>query len=148
MNGTVMNGTVLLAVNDSDASLRAAEVATDLVRRAGGTLRAVAVVEPDGGSADPAAEEALMQGREKACSAALSHVLRLGAAHEVEVSVVLRRGRIASELLAEAAESGASMIVLGRMERPGHVIPAIGSHTLHVLEFARVPVLVVPPKQT
>lgn len=140
-----MTRTVLLAVNDSDASWRAADVAADLVRRAGGTLRAVAVVEPDGASASPDVEESLMRGREQACSAALTHVLRLGATEDIEVSVVLRRGRIAAEILAESLESEADMIVLGRMERPGHVIPAIGSHTLHVLEFARVPVLVVPP---
>ncbi|MDN4471941.1 universal stress protein [Demequina zhanjiangensis] len=139
-----MNGPVLVAVNDSDASLRAADVAADLAARAGSALRAVAVVEPDGAGPDPDVEEALLRGREQACSAALTHVLRLGASHEVEASVVLRRGRIAAEILAEATDCGADMIVVGRMERPGHVIPAIGSHTLHVLEFARTPVLVVP----
>ncbi|WP_062316667.1 universal stress protein [Demequina maris] len=136
--------TVLVGINDSAASFAAADVAIAHARRTGATLRLVAVVDHEGAAHGLAAEEALIRGHERACEAALAHVTRRAEEAGVATEAVLHHGRIASRLLAEAAACGASMIVLGRMERPGHVLPGIGSHTLHVIEFARVPVLVVP----
>ncbi len=139
-----MNETVLVGVNDSPAGFAAAEAAIEHARRIGATLRAVAVVEHDGAAGRAEAEAALLHGHEQACSATLAHVARRAADAGVEADVALRHGRIAAEILAEAAACAASLIVLGRMDRPGHVIPAIGSHALGVIEFAHVPVLVVP----
>jgi nucleotide-binding universal stress UspA family protein len=137
-----MNGPVLVGVHDSPAGFAATEAAIEHARRTGATLRAVAVVAHDDGA--DARETALAHEREQVCSAALAHVAKRAADAGVEAGVALRHGRVAAEILAEAAACGASIIVLGRMDRPGHVIPAIGSHTLGVIEFARVPVLVVP----
>ncbi|WP_296666395.1 universal stress protein [Demequina sp.] len=139
-----MNATVLVGVHDSAASAAAAAAAIEHARSSGAALRAVAVVEHDGIPNGSDREAALLHGREQACSAALADVARRATAAGVEAEVSLRRGRVAAEILAEAAACHASVIVMGRMDRPGHVIPAIGSHTLGVVEFAHVPVLVVP----
>ncbi len=137
-----MTGTVLVAIHDSPAAFAAAEEAIVHARRTGATLRAVAVIEPAGAGEDR--DGHVERGREAGCAAALAHVAQRAEASGVSVTAGLRRGRIAAEILAEADAAGASVIVVGRMDRPGHVIPAIGSHTLGVIEFARVPVLVVP----
>lgn len=79
-----------------------------------------------------------------AAEAALSHVAALGAAAGVKVSFSRRSGRVAAQILAEAREIKAALIVVALVDRPGHATPYIGSHTLQVLEFAGVPVMVVP----
>ncbi|WP_084125569.1 universal stress protein [Demequina sp. NBRC 110054] len=142
-----IGGPVLVAVNDSPASFEAAEVAIAIARALGVTLRAVAVVEHDGLVAGSPEAVAFESAREQACTAALGHVERLASRAGLVAGLVTRRGRVAAEVLAEADSCGADLIVLGRMERPGHVVSGIGSHTMHVLEFARAPVLVVPPSE-
>jgi nucleotide-binding universal stress UspA family protein len=79
-----------------------------------------------------------------AAQAALSHVAALAAAAGVEVSFSQRSGRVAAEILAEAREIKAALIVVALVDRPGSATPYIGSHTLRVLEFSGVPVMVVP----
>ncbi|MDN4477516.1 universal stress protein [Demequina sp. SYSU T00039] len=137
-----MNGTVLVAVHDSPAAFAAADEAIAHARRTGAALRAVAVVEPAGAGEDR--DGSVARGRAAGCEAALAHVVERAGAAGIVATVALRGGRIAAEILAEADSCEASLIVVGRMDRPGHVIPAIGSHTLGVIEFARSPVLVVP----
>ncbi|WNM27888.1 universal stress protein [Demequina capsici] len=138
-------GPVLVAVNDSEASFHAADVAIAHARAFGAPLRAVAVVEHDGLVAGSPEAVALESSRDVACAAALAQVERLATRAGVPVVAVKRHGRVAAEILAEATACGATLIVLGRMERPGHVVSGIGSHTMHVVEFAPLPVLVVPP---
>ncbi|WP_062203670.1 universal stress protein [Demequina salsinemoris] len=142
---SLLRGPVLVAVNDSAVSFQAAETAIAIAQALGVGLRAVAVVEHDGLVAGSPEAVALESAREQACAAALAHVERLADRAGVTARIVTRRGRVAAEVLGEAVSCGADLIVLGRMERPGHVVSGIGSHTMHVLEFARVPVLVVPP---
>jgi len=60
------------------------------------------------------------------------------------VSFSQRSGRVAAEILAEAREIKAALIVVALVDRPGSATPYIGSHTLRVLEFSGVPVMVVP----
>lgn len=139
-----MSGVVLVGVNDARGSFAAADAAIAHARRTGSTLRAVAIVESEGVGLALSEETGIDDRREQACEAALTHVARQAADAGVDVETVVRHGRVAGQILAEADACDASIIVLGRMERPGHVITKIGSHTLHVVEFARVPVLVVP----
>ncbi len=139
-----MKETILVAVSDSPAAFTAAEVAIDHARRLGARLRAVVVVE--GGDTERRLRESdvLATRWEAGADAVLRHVASLGEAAGVEVTGVRRSGRVAAEILAEARAADAAMIVMARVDRPGHAIPSIGSHTLRVLEFASVPVLVVP----
>jgi nucleotide-binding universal stress UspA family protein len=141
-----MSDLILVAVNDSPAAFRAAEVAVDYARRLGASLRVVTVRDPGAldkhpGAIDPAA---LAKHTDLAAQAALSHVAALAAAAGVEVSFSQRSGRVAAEILAEAREIRAALIVVALVDRPGSATPYIGSHTLRVLEFSGVPVMVVP----
>ncbi|MGO4227259.1 universal stress protein [Arthrobacter sp. YAF34] len=141
-----MSDVILVAVNDSRAAFRAAEVAVDYARRLGASLRVVTVGDPGAldrhpGAIDP---DALARHADLAAEAALRHVAALGAAAGVQVSLSHRSGRVAAEILAEAREVGAALIVVALVDRPGSASPYIGSHTLRVLEFSGVPVMVVP----
>lgn len=145
-----MSDLILVAVNDSRAAFRAAEVAVDYARRLGASLRVVTVRDPKAldrhpGALDPAA---LARHADRAAEAALSHVAALGAAAGVDVSFSRRSGRVAAEILAEARAVQASLIVVALVDNPGHATPYIGSHTLRVLEFSTVPVMVVPLHRT
>lgn len=144
-----MSRVILVAVHDSPAAFRAAEVAVDYAHLLGASLRAVTVQDPEAlgrhpGAIDPAA---LARHTGLAASAALAHVAALAAAEGVEVSFARRSGRVAAEILAEARAVGASLVVVALVDRPGHLTPYIGGHTLRVLEFSSVPVLVVPPQR-
>jgi nucleotide-binding universal stress UspA family protein len=144
--GEIMIDVVLVAVNDSTPAFAAAAVAVQYAERLRARVRAVTVLEPwpvgktpeDGDHVD------VRHRREQAADAALRHVVTLGAAAGVEVSGSRREGAIATVILDEAAASGADLIVLARVSRRGHALPYVGSETLRVLEFATVPVLVVP----
>lgn len=144
-----MNDVIVVAVNDSRAAFKAAEVAVDYARRLGANLRVVTVREPGTldkhpGAIDPAV---LARHADLAAEAALRHVAALAAAAGVQASPTRRTGRVAAEILAEAREVNAFLIVVALVDRPGSATPYIGSHTLHVLEFSGVPVMVVPLRE-
>lgn len=139
-----MSSTILVAVSDSPAAFTAAEAAIDHARRLGARLRVVTVLPEDGPDKRLKEYDARAPRREVDAAVVLRHVTAMGEAAGVSVTGVRRRGRVAAEILAEAREAHASMIVLARVDRPGQAIPTIGSHTLRVLEFTTVPVLVVP----
>ena len=141
-----MTEVVLVAVNDSIPAFAAAAVAVEYAKRLDARVHAVTVLEPwpigrahlGGGLID------VRHRREQAADAALRHVAALGAAAGVEITGVRREGAVAVAILEEATAVGARLIVLARVSRRGHALPYVGSETLRVLEFATVPVLVVP----
>ena len=140
---------VLVAVTDSPAAFAAALVAIEFCRRVGAVLRVVTVLEPPGPGdhmvgIDP---HVLAERRELSARAALSHVSATGARAGIEVSGVVRAGSVSAEILAEARTARAFLIVMARVSRADHALASVGSHTLRVLEFADVPVLVVPPSR-
>lgn len=144
-------GTVLVAVNDSEPAFAAARVAVAYAAALHAQVRALTVVEPFehsaslGGSAG-VAPDAATHGRllEEGGVAALHHVAALAERVGVECTGTMRHGAVGAQILAEAAACGAELVVLARVARPGHALPTVGSTTLRVLEFATVPVLVVP----
>jgi nucleotide-binding universal stress UspA family protein len=137
---------VLVAVNDSTPAFAAAAVAVEYAQCLGARVHAVTVLEPwpVGRGPDGAELIDIRHRREQASDAALRHVAALGEAASVEVSGVRREGAVATAILEEAVSVGAGLVVLARVSRPGHALPYVGSETLRVLEFATVPVLVVP----
>ncbi len=141
-----MAGPILVAVNDSPAGFGAADVAIDYAKRLGVGLSAVTVVEP----LDPALLAGIEDGaalagrRTREADATLSHVVARGARAGVTVSTRRRNGAAAAEILAEATAIGAELLVIALVDEPSHAMPYIGSQTLRVLEFATVPVLLVP----
>ncbi|KFF61023.1 hypothetical protein JF66_00715 [Cryobacterium sp. MLB-32] len=140
-----MSDTILVAVNDSPAAFDAVTVAIEQARRLDARLHAVMVIEEGSVERRLLGSQAVTLRRELAADAVLAHVALLATRAGVTVGTHRRSGRIAAEILAEARAVGAGLIVLARVDRPGHAIPSIGSHTLRVLEFSPVPVLVIPP---
>lgn len=140
-----MTDVILLAINDSPAAFHAAEVAVAVARRLSVRLRAVSVVA----AAEPptlARPTELTPPGELSAQAALRYVTALGTATGVDVVTVLRSGDVAAQILDEAVSCEADLILMARVGRPGHVLQHLGSTTQHVLEFATVPVLVVPAR--
>jgi nucleotide-binding universal stress UspA family protein len=140
-----MTDVILLAINDSPAAFHAAEVAVAVARRLSTRLRAVSVVAEAAQHILDRSPERTRQG-ELSAQAALRHVTALGTAAGVDVVTVLRFGDVAAEILDEALTCEADLILMARVGRPGHVMQHLGSTTQHVLEFATVPVLVVPAR--
>lgn len=123
---------ILLAVNDSPAGLAAARTAIRLARETSGLVRAVHVL---GHAA---------AGGEERGSAVLDFVAGLADRAGVAVEVSTMVGRPALAILEQAADWHADVIVLGRSGVRHVGQPFVGSQVLHVLEFAEVPVVVVP----
>jgi len=142
--------TILVAVNDSSAAFRAATEATGLCAALGARLVAVGVVADHAraerltsvsGLSDPQARQAT------AIAAVLRHVRSAAEGAGVETRACCLSGRPAEQVLAEARRSSADLIVIGRADRHGAGMPYIGTDAQRILEFAAVPVLVVPPPE-
>lgn len=137
---------VLLAIDDSPASLAAVRFAVELATACGATLRAVTVVadhavtELFGGSAD----EAVHARRRHSAGSVLGHAAAAGRRRCVAVETALLEGEPAPRILQEARQWPADLIVMGRDGVPRAGEHYLGGQTRHVVEFAGVPVLVVP----
>ncbi len=142
---------ILVAVDDSPASLGAARAAVELAAGLGARLRAVNVLR------DHVLSQTLerMSGyqrvgerRDIAAAGVLGHVAALARAAGVEeVETCQLEGEPARCILAEARAWPADLIVIAKssqQRRAGE--PYVGGETANVLEFAERPVLVVPPQ--
>jgi nucleotide-binding universal stress UspA family protein len=139
---------VLLAVDDSPAGLAAAQLAVRLVSEWAGQLRAVHVLF-DGALEAVLERESSSSGvhgrRARGANAVLEYVADLADEAGVPVETRLVAGEAARSILAEAHDWQAELIVLGGAGRALSGEPYMGSAVRQVLEFADVPVLVVPP---
>lgn len=142
---------VLLAVDGSMPSIAAARIALQMASGWKAAVRAVAVGGEErtshlinhGGGPGPSAQER----RATQLQDALEYVRRLARESEVELEAVFRESSGASPyeiILREANEWSADVIFLGRSGRRGLGRALLGSQTEHVLEFAPIPVVVVP----
>lgn len=137
---------VLLAVHDSAASLAAARTAVELAEGWHARLRVVNVVT-DGhitealhrtGSGD------LPVRRARAGASVLEHVAQLAQARGVPAESAQLEGEVAREVLDDARRWHADLLVVGMTSHDGLGTPSLGPCTTQLLEFAEVPVLVVP----
>ena len=143
-----MTSRVLVAVEDSATGLRTASVAVELAAALGASVLAVHVL------GDGAVEAALRAGRHDgagvladrvaAAAALLRHVGALAGRAGVPLETRQLEGHPAAAILAAARTWHAEMVVIGRSERGAGGAQYVGAQTRHVLEFADVPVLVVP----
>jgi len=140
---------ILLAVDDSPAGLAAARVAVEAAAAWTGELRAVHVL------VDGAVQRALesrgaaagVRGRrDLGAHAVLQHVADLAERAGVRVETLALEGQPARRILEQAGDWPADLIVLGGAGRGRIGQPYVGAQVQHVLEFAEVPVLVVPPR--
>jgi len=139
---------ILLAVDDSPAGLAAARVAVELATEWAGQLRAVHVL------VDGMLETALERGatapdvgarRDLGAQAVLKYVAQLAHRAGVPAETRVLAGEPARCILEQASAWPAELIVLGGAGRGRSAEPYLGSAIMRVLEFAEVPVLVVPP---
>lgn len=136
---------IVVAVDDSPAALRAVNVAISLARATGATLVAMTVLQDHTLDERISAASASVGGRRiLAANAVLRHVQQLADAAGVPVETVQLSGSPAAEVLAEARRSNADLIVVARASHRAVGIPHVGSEALRIVEFADVPVLVVP----
>lgn len=143
---------ILLAVDDSPAGLAAARTAMALANGTSGQVRAVQVLtdgevtrelEERSGTAGP------HERRERGATAVLKYVADLAERSGVDIETACLWGKPAKVILHEAATWPADVIVIGRAGQRHVGQPYVGSDVRHVLEFATVPVLVVPhPERT
>ncbi len=138
---------ILLAVDDSPAGLAAARVAIGLAVQTSAEVRAIQVL-PDGELSralhDQPRGVAADDRRSLGAQAVLRYVTDLAARSGVSVGTVMLSGQPARCILHEAATWPADVVVLGRAGDRHVGQPYVGSDVRHVLEFADVPVLVVP----
>ena len=132
-------GTVLCAVDESDTS--AAVIYTAAGLAAHPTSKLVILQVKDRLDSDEARTAAKNDLRDLAYRATPGW-----AAYRETTELAVAAGPPAETILAEAANRGANLIVIGT-HRHGRLAQAIfGSVTTHVLRHARVPVAVVPPE--
>jgi nucleotide-binding universal stress UspA family protein len=139
---------ILVAVDDSPASLAAVRLAASLADRLAAQVRVVHVaVDHELGEAvaqvsdQPHAHTRVLDARH----ALLARVSSLLTSAGVESEAVLLSGEVAPALLADAQRWGADLLVVGKSARTAVGDPFLGSQTRSLLEFAERPVLVVPP---
>jgi nucleotide-binding universal stress UspA family protein len=137
---------ILLAVNDSPAGLAAARAAIRFATQAGGQLRAVHVVgEPTEPRPRRGAQRVQPdEPRPGGAAQVLDYVAGLAGRAGVAIEVLTVRGQPARVILDQASSWHADVIVLGRSGVRHVGQPFVGSQVLQVLEFAEVPVVVVP----
>lgn len=139
---------IVVAVDDSPAGLRAVDAAISLAAGTGAALVAVTVLQNHALDERISAASAPVGGRRiHAANAVLRHVQQLADASGVPVDTVQVSGAPAAEVLAEARRSNADLIVVARASHRAVGIPHVGSEALRIMEFADVPVLVVPPAE-
>jgi nucleotide-binding universal stress UspA family protein len=140
---------ILLAVDGSAGSLQASRLAVRLAASWGASIRAIAVLRKDRVDqlVNHAAGEQSARDRGRASlEDALAHVARSGADAGVNVEPVLRIAPTEAyeAILEEAERWPADVIVVGRGSHRGIGRVLLGSQAEHVLEFATLPVIVVP----
>lgn len=142
---------ILVAVDDSPAGLAAARLAMGLAVVCGADARAVTVLMDGlidqtlsgiGGGVESV--DALRARRGGGQTALLRHVVDLGRGQGIVPETVALLGEPAPCILDEARAYQPDLVVIGRSSRREAGQPYVGSEVRHVLEFAEVPVLVVP----
>ena len=145
---------ILVAVNDSPAGLAAARAAIWLGTESRATVLAVHVIAdeaPQDGRGPPGGHDRPSPGgtvdadiRAREATAVLDFVAGLAQQAGVPLETRMLPGGPGRVILEQAARWGADVIMLGRSGVRHVGQPFVGSQVLYVLEFADVPVVVVP----
>lgn len=133
--------TILVAIDHSEHSQHALSAAKDLAKLSGGKVRVVHVREMSIGKPGPVPKEFTDQ-----ATALVDDAVKALQADGIEATSVVHdshTGRVASVIIADAADSGASVIVLGSRGLTDLEGLVVGSTTHKVLHLGSLPVLVV-----
>jgi len=132
---------ILVAIDHSDHSQHALSAAKDLAKSSGGKVRVVHVREMSIGKPGPVPKEDT-----DAAEALVNDAVKALTAEGIDATSVVHdshTGRVASVILEDALESGATMIVLGSRGLTDLEGLVMGSTTHKVLHLGTLPVLVV-----
>lgn len=140
----------LVAVDGSAPSLQAARLAIETAREVNAVVRIVSVVVNhvahrlvnDASTNHAPARERAEAGMRDAATYVEGLGVRAGV--QVDCIVVPAKDRPYEAIIGAQAEWDADFIFMGRTSRTGPGRALLGSQTEHVLEFADVPVIVVP----
>ncbi len=137
---------ILCPVDFSADSERALAAALALARATDGHVTILTVVDPllAAGAEAAGANDVLDQQTQQELHQLLDRAAP-GMAPARMAAVTTRVGRPSVEILAQATDSNADVIVIGTRGLGGAQKLLLGSTSQHVLERATVPVLVVPP---
>jgi nucleotide-binding universal stress UspA family protein len=140
---------ILCPIDFSDYSRRALDHAVAIARWYGSTITALHVfsVTPVAAYAPGAAgfdAIVLTQADRDQLLAELTRFIETESTPEVRVEAMIREGPTASEILSQAADLKADLLVMGTHGRSGFERLLLGSITEKVLRMARCPVLTVP----
>ena len=122
---------ILLPVNGSPASRRAAEVSFALARATGAGVSALFVSQTDGRSRTRAREEGV-----------LKEVARLAERYDVRFSTYISKRSGAAEVILKEAGKGYAMVVMGVSPRPGKQL-FFGNTAAQILREWAKPLLLV-----
>ncbi|MGY1664756.1 universal stress protein [Geodermatophilus sp. SYSU D00696] len=145
-----MSASIVVGLDGSEASNRAADAALEAARRHSLRLVLACVVPWSPYSLTPAEEnERRHIDKEREAAAAREKVLqpvvtRLSGAGDVPVEGVVRHGHPAETLVAIARENDAAWITVGRVGQSRVRTLLFGSTPSHLIQLSPVPVLVVP----
>jgi nucleotide-binding universal stress UspA family protein len=136
--------TVLVAVDGSEASEAALEVACSIAKNYGGRVTACAVIEPHARLSGRHVSFATDSETERECLAVLTRATeRAQADHGLTIGTTLAYGDPADSILAEADKNAADTIVLGTHGRQGFERLILGSVAESVARRSTLPVLLV-----
>ncbi|MBL6274898.1 universal stress protein [Micromonospora fiedleri] len=135
---------VLVGVDGTRTSLRAASYAAGLARRQGARLVVVFVSSPAGFAAmmSGVVAEAVQQTHDELTEDLRQECRRSAEELDVPVTFLCRRGDAYAELCAAADETRADLVVVGSSEQAGHRL--VGSVATRLVRTGRWPVVVVP----
>ncbi len=136
---------ILCPVDRSPSSLQAFDRAIAIARWRGARLHLLEVIEPvasPGGSVGPMHAGVLTEAR-AALETDLRQMLVSRRASDVKVQIVMRQGNVVREILAQADDSRADLVVIGSHGRSGVQRLVLGSVAEKVLRLAPCPVLTI-----
>lgn len=134
---------ILVGVDGSDTSLRAAAYAAGLARRQGAKLIVLFVKTTSATSvAAPETLGAMKQNQEQIAAELLEQIKQNAPRLGIDVELVVRDGSPYSELLRLAEERRVDAIVVGASMQAGHKL--VGSLASKLVRHATWPVTVVP----
>jgi nucleotide-binding universal stress UspA family protein len=145
---------ILVAIDGSPQALEAGRLAITLAAACHATVRAVAVLGKERGEhlVDQARQSGVAPARKRRQAAledALAHLVRVGTESGVTVEPGLRvrpQAEPYEAILDELERWSAELLLVGRGSHHGIGRALLGSQTEQLLEFARVPIVVVPAR--
>jgi len=147
-----MQKKILIAVDGSETSMRAADIAVCIGKQSGAHVTAVYVVDVHrlaqlpGYAAMPGIKDNLMELMFKEGSEALEEIGDKARDAGVAYERAVAEGDPGEELLKLCSDQGFDLIVLGSIGKSGLTKFLLGSVAERVVRHAHIPVLVVPIK--